>query len=141
MEDACQRRRGRDLVQTHRAHLFVNADRSVVQAGGLQRGTHCHGLFLELIAQLRRTRPWAPAPRLEHRGRSFGLDALAQLAERLAGDAVLGIERSDGPAWGVLRPLRDREADSGIDGIIGSYRRSLAVKVPPSRPLELSPMS
>ena len=30
--------------------------------------------------------------------------------------------------WGVLGPWRDREPDTGIDGFIGSHRRSLAVE-------------
>lgn len=96
-EDACQRRRGRDLSQAHRVHLGVHADRPMVQAGGLQSGPYCHGLALDLITDLRRTRLRSSGPGFEHRGWSVGLSAFAQLVERLAGDAVLGAEPRDRP--------------------------------------------
>ena len=94
----------------------------------------CDRLLLDLVGQLRRARPRPPGPGLEHRRRPVGLGALAQLVERLARDAVLGAERRDRAARRVVRPLRDRETDTGIDGFIGSHRRSLAAEVSPPRP-------
>lgn len=41
----------------------------------------------------------------------------------------------------IIRPLRDRKANTRIDGFITSHRQSVAPEVSPPRPPELSPMS
>lgn len=140
-EDACQRRGGRDLLEAHRVHLLVHADRSVVQAGGLQSAAHCHGLFLDLIVELRRARLRSSGPRFEHRGRSVSHRAFAQLVERLSRNTVLSAEGRDRPAGRVIRPLRDRQADTRIDGFIDCHHPSLGPELSPPRPPEPSPMS
>jgi hypothetical protein len=82
-----------------------------------------------------------PGLGLEHRRWPLDQSTLAQFVEGLAGDAVLVAEGRHRPAWGVFRPLRDREADTGINGFMGSHRRSLVVEVSPPRRSRLSPMS
>jgi hypothetical protein len=108
--------------QTHRAHLVVHADRPVIQPGRLECGPHGDGLLLDLLGQPRRARLRPPGAGLQHRSWAVGLRALAQLVERLTGDAVLGTEGRDRTTGRVLGPLRDRETDTGIDGVTGSHR-------------------
>lgn len=144
-EDACQRRHGRDLFQAHRVHFLVHTDRPVVQARSLQSGTHCHGLFLDLIAQLRRARLWSPGPGFEHRGRPIGLRAPAQLVERLPGDAVLGAERlgaerRDRPGGAPSGHCEIARRTRGSMGSLTATTRTLGQVSPPRQP-ELSPMS
>ena len=76
-EDPCQRGDRGHRIQTHRVHLVVHADRSVVQPGSLQRRTYLDRLFHNHVSQLRRARPRAPGPGLEHRRRSVDLRAPA----------------------------------------------------------------
>ncbi len=114
-KDARQRRGRRHRAHAQRPHLVVHADRPVVQPGLLQCGPHADGLPFDLVAQLRRARRRATRLRLECRRRLFFDDAFADRVERLAGDAVLGAERAHRPARGISGPLRDGEADTGIN--------------------------
>lgn len=74
--------------------------------------------------------------------------AVADVARR-TGDAVLGAEGRDRAARGIVGPLRDRETDKGINGVMSRHRRSFTVEVSPPRPpncrrcrdAESSPMS
>src|ERR1700733_1311536 len=113
----------------------------MIQPGGLQRSPYCHGLGLDLDADLRRARLRSSGLGFEHRGRPVGLRASTQLVERLAGDAVLGAEGPDRPAGCVIGPLRDCKANTRIDGFGNSHHWSLGAEVSPPRPSELSPMS
>lgn len=60
-------------------------------------------------------------------------DWTGQYGERLAGDVMLGTERSDRAAWRVIGPLNDGKADTGVDRLILSHQsifmpRALPVK-------------
>lgn len=149
-EDPSQRGDRRDLAHTQIAHLVVDADRSVVQPRGLQRLTHAHGQFLDVLGHLGRRAAGPPRAGLQRSCLALGLGARQDQVEGLAGDAVLGAKRSHRAPWGIRRPLRDGKADTRINRIVlwhapsrtatrttSSYRP----EVSPPTTREVSPMS
>ena len=124
-EDPRQRGDRGNRGHAQNLHLVVHADRPVVQARGLQRRADAEGLLLDLVGGPGRAGLRTPAARLKGRSGAVGACPGADRIERLAGDLMLLAERGHRSAWGVIRPLRDGEADTGINGFIGSHRRSL----------------
>lgn len=136
-----RRGRGRGGLQPHRAHLVVHRDGAVVQPRGLQRASHRQSPQDHLLADPGRAGCRAGRARLEGRRRSFGPGPGPYRVERLAPDALLGAEGAHRAPGGVVGPLRDRQADTGINTRILSTHPAIPAEVSPPRAPEPSPMS
>ena len=147
-EDPCQ---GRDRwrFKSHRFHPVVDADRTVIQPRRFECGADLNSLVLDLFIELARGGMWSFGAGLEHGRGPIDAGASTEDVERLARDAVLDAERAHRPTRRVIRPPRDGQADSGIDGLVSAHRPFLPAKCHHQEPrkchrcpdTELSPMS
>lgn len=92
------------------------------QPGGFQGRPHLQCLLLEVLGEPRRRGLRTARGRLQGSSLALVPRPGPDRVEGLAGDAVLEAERGDQPAWGVIGPLSDRKADTGIDRLILLHR-------------------
>lgn len=129
-----RQRSGRWSLHTEPNHFLVHTDRAMVEPGTFECASNVECVFQYRFVEAIRAVFWLTTSRLECRGRAIGERTFPDLVERVPRDFVFLAEGRDCASRGISGPLRDREADTRIDGRIAGIHSSTMARSVTTKP-------